>query len=652
VRRSLALLGIAGLLPIVILGGTYGVLSFRAQRDTVRAVATIDARFAAALLAEKLAASQRAIAMLAQSTAFDRGLDADRLRTLGTRVAAIQPDWRTISIADIAGQRLIDVPHPVGGPPSGRVIEPVSLARVVRTARPAVGDVVPGPHGELGFAVRAPVVRDGRVIYVASAVILGERLTELLHFQTLAPGWSAAILDRKRREVATTRADGPRAFAPSTVGDGRIDACAPVTDTGWTVCVRTSADAVSAPQRNALLVLIAAALLCLPLVGLLARLLLAELHGLNAREAAVLHAQRMEALGRLTGGVAHDLNNLLTPIVGGIDLIRRRAADDRTKRIADAALTSAERARDLVARLLGFARRQPLAPEPVAPARLLEATAELIRRSLPPSILLRIDAPPELPMIEADPAQLELVILNLAFNARDAMPDGGTLTIGAARATAQQTAGLPSGDYVAIAISDTGGGMDAATLKRAIEPFFTTRTNGEASGLGLSMAHGFAGQSGGMLRLESAVGAGTTATLLLPCSRALPEPAARPVAAILPPGRRILLVDDNLVVRRTTAEMLREGGQQVVEASGVDEALTILAADTGFDALVTDYVMPGRSGGDLIRAARAIAPGLPVLLVTGYVTAPDDIPAEIPQLMKPFRADDLFRALAGLLTAG
>lgn len=368
-------------------------------------------------------------------------------------------------------------------------------------------------------------------------------------------------------------------------------------------------------------------------------------------DAKLAQAHKMDAIGQLTGGVAHDFNNLLTPIMGNLDLLRRRLGDDpRAERLIGGAQQAAERAATLTQRLLAFARRQTLAPQAVDVGTLVGGMAELMRRSLGPTIAVRIEVPPGLPAARVDPNQLELALLNLAINARDAMEGGGSLTISASEA-AGQAAGLAPGRYVRVVAADTGTGMDAATMARAIEPFFSTKGVGKGTGLGLSMVHGLAAQSGGTLTLESEPGRGTRIALWLPAtaeaSAAGPADAGEPMAAVH--ASTVLLVDDEDLVRTATADMLRDLGYTVVEASSGAGALAALRRGCDPDVLVTDYLMPGMTGSALIAELRAAGLRMPVLLVTGYANCGEDVPADVPRLSKPFRQTDLAARLHDML---
>ncbi len=370
---------------------------------------------------------------------------------------------------------------------------------------------------------------------------------------------------------------------------------------------------------------------------------------------AQLHeAQKLETLGQLTGGVAHDFNNLLTPITGVLDLLHRRygADDPRADRLIGGALQSAERAKTLVQRLLGFARRQALQTQAVDLGALLEGMRDLIASSIGPGVELHLRPQASLSPALADPNQLELAVLNLCVNARDAMPAGGVLTVLAEPATLGpgDVSGVTPGLYVRLSVIDTGTGMDGATLARAVEPFYSTKEVGKGTGLGLSMVHGLASQLGGGFRLSSAPGQGTRVDLLLPvageaASQLRWRAADATTGACAPVS--VLLVDDEPLVRVATAEMLREMGHRVVEADGGSEALALLP-DPAIDIVVTDYMMPRMDGAALATRVREVAPALPVLLITGYtgtaVTAPD-----LPRLDKPFRRADLQHAIEQVL---
>ncbi|MDB5670076.1 MAG: hypothetical protein JWO25_1035 [Alphaproteobacteria bacterium] len=367
------------------------------------------------------------------------------------------------------------------------------------------------------------------------------------------------------------------------------------------------------------------------------------------------HAQKMDAIGQLTGGVAHDFNNLLTPIMGALDMLRHRfASEDRAQRTIGMALQATARAATLVQRLLAFARRQDLQPRPVDVGALLAGMEELVRRSIGAQVEVRIDAPLGLPAAHVDPNQLELAILNLAINARDAMPQGGIITISVSeQRLPRSVAGLAAGHYLSVCVIDQGNGMDGETLQRATEPFFSTKGLGKGTGLGLSMVHGLAAQSGGALRLDSRIGHGTSAEIWLPAALEAAAVAAAPGAGNLMAhsGGTLLLVDDEDLVRMGTAEMLQELGYQVLQADSGAEALDILRdRRERISAMVTDFLMPGMNGATLAKEARRLVPELPVLVVTGYLNTGDCAAGDLPRLAKPFRQADLAEHVARLLS--
>jgi signal transduction histidine kinase len=375
------------------------------------------------------------------------------------------------------------------------------------------------------------------------------------------------------------------------------------------------------------------------------------------REAAMaqLHeAQKLETLGQLTGGVAHDFNNLLTPITGALDILQRKYgnSDERSARLLSNALQAADRAKILLQRLLGFARRQALRTQPVDIAALLSGMRDLVTSSVGPTVVVQLRIDSNLPSALVDPNQLELAILNLTVNARDAMPQGGPLTILAEEVAIgpQSYPKLKPGLYIKLSVIDAGCGMDAATLGRAVEPFYSTKEFGRGTGLGLSMVHGLAAQLGGGFALASEPGEGTRVDLYLPVAGEAALAERRPVRETIKSiGRRlsVLLVDDEPLVRTATAEMIRDLGHHVEEAGGGAEGLARLEGGLAVDVVITDYMMPVMDGGALSRRVAQTHPGLPVLLITGYTGPTDDV-LHLPRLAKPFGQAEIAEALGGL----
>jgi len=375
------------------------------------------------------------------------------------------------------------------------------------------------------------------------------------------------------------------------------------------------------------------------------------------REAALAQVhemQKLQSLGQLTGGVAHDFNNLLMAILGNLDVLRDNFLDNPAllKRI-DGAIEGAERGAALTQRMLAFARRQELRPEAVDVAKLVGSIIEMLRRSVGPTIEVTTEFQPDLAAIGIDPNQLELALLNLAVNARDAMPERGELriTAHAERVTAGHILGLKPGDYIVIGVADTGCGMDETTLKRAAEPFFTTKDLGRGTGLGLSMVDGLAGQSGGAMRIRSRPGLGTDVELWLPASVIRPAEQERPYPQpVETPPVRVLLVDDDPSVLASTAAMVEDLGHSAVEAASAAVALDVLRSTQEIDLVLTDYAMPGVTGTRLAAQIDGVRPGLPVVIITGYGEASDEL-FGLPRLNKPFRQQQLAALIEKLLGA-
>jgi PAS domain S-box-containing protein len=380
----------------------------------------------------------------------------------------------------------------------------------------------------------------------------------------------------------------------------------------------------------------------------------------HEREVALsqLHeSQKMESIGQLTGGVAHDFNNLLAVILGSLALLKKSLPDDpRTSRLLEGAIQGAERGATLTKRLLAFARRQELKLQAVE-MQLIPDMLDFLQHSVGPRITIVVDISPDVQPVKVDINQLELALMNLAVNARDAMPQGGSLTItcsndvGSERSIPQA---LPRGDYVRISVADTGEGMSEATLVKAKEPFFTTKGIGKGTGLGLSMVHGFTAQSGGAMHLASQPGKGTVVTLWLPRARHedVPRESGRQIASateIIGRRLKILLVDDDPLVSMNTSNMLVDLGHSVSEALSGAQALQLLETDLQFDVVVTDYAMPGMNGLDLATKIKQIKPKLPIVLTSGYAELPPQITFEFLRLGKPYSQDDLAEALKAAL---
>jgi signal transduction histidine kinase len=373
--------------------------------------------------------------------------------------------------------------------------------------------------------------------------------------------------------------------------------------------------------------------------------------------AQLLEAQKMETIGHLTGGVAHDFNNLLMVMLGSLEIMKKRVPDDPSlRRLVDNAIKGAERGAALTQRLLAFARRQELRPATIDVPVLVSGMKDLLARMIGTGVTIVEEMAPDLPPVLIDENQLELALLNLAVNARDAMPDGGVITLSAVAVSsddADAPGGLKPGGYVRLTVADNGAGMDDAVLSRAIEPFFTTKGVGKGTGLGLSMVHGLAAQSGGALALSSRPGEGTRIDLWIPetersaATEIIPVVPAPDAYALAVGPRTVLIVDDDVLVCAGTGAMLEDLGHSVLEAHSGAAALAVLESAQHIDLLITDHLMPGMTGMELIRTVRERWPELRFILATGYAEPTGLAGAAIspPRLSKPFRLEELERMI-------
>ena len=369
---------------------------------------------------------------------------------------------------------------------------------------------------------------------------------------------------------------------------------------------------------------------------------------LEVTRQALFQSQKLDAIGQLTGGVAHDFNNLLMAVLGSLELLRKRLPDDpRARALLDNAVQGAERGAALTQRMLAFARKQDLRVESVDLLELVRSMSGLLRGSIGPGVLLRADIPRDTPPASTDAGQLASALLNLVVNARDAMPDGGEITIEARTESlvAAAESGLTAGRYVRLSVIDDGEGMDDETLARAVEPFFTTKGVGKGTGLGLAMVHGLVEQSGGRLAMAREPDRGTRVDLWLPESTAAPTP--RP-AADAPLGPMdpvtVLVVDDDGLVLGNTVALLEDLGHSAIPAVSAEDAISVLERGA-VDLVLTDYAMPRRTGLDLAREIAVRWPGLPVVLASGYAEMPEDAGPRMPRIAKPYGQLELSRLL-------
>jgi len=374
-------------------------------------------------------------------------------------------------------------------------------------------------------------------------------------------------------------------------------------------------------------------------------------------ELQLRQAQKLEAIGQMTGGVAHDFNNLLMAVLGNLELLEKHVThNSKAARLLEGATRGAQRGAALTQRLLAFGRRQDLVIKPTDLVQLVTGMDDLLNRSIDRKIVIELNLPAEVPMASVDSNQVELALLNMAINARDAMPEGGKLSISLrCEHIDARTSELNAGDYVVLAVADTGHGMDEETLSKAIDPFFSTKGPGKGTGLGLSMIHGLAIQLAGTLKLKSAVDRGTTAELWLPASFEQIEEATLAAAPALPVSAtslRVLMVDDDALIAMSTVDMLEDLGHVVTEANSGAAALALIEAGNAFDLMITDYSMPGMNGAELGQAVRKLAPDLPILVASGYAELPPGTGMNLPRLGKPYTQSQLATEISKLFGHG
>ncbi len=381
--------------------------------------------------------------------------------------------------------------------------------------------------------------------------------------------------------------------------------------------------------------------------------LVAQIAERERTEAKLRQMQKIELIGQLTGGVAHDFNNLLTAVIANLELLRKRVpAGPMNDQLIDGAMQGAQRGAALTQRLLAFARHQALEPKPVDLAELVQGMGNLLRRSTGPAVDMHFDLPSGLAAAHIDANQVELALLNLVVNSRDAMPDGGRVAISLDEVETGTVRDLAAGRYLRLSVSDSGTGMDALTLQKAVEPFFSTKEVGKGTGLGLSMIHGLAQQLKGALRLFSTPGHGTRAELWLPVADGVPMVVTSGLQEAASNEKRtakLLFVDDDFLIGLATTDLLEDLGHTVIRASSGAEALDILRADEAIDLMITDYAMPGMTGLQLAEQARSMRPELPILLATGYADLPARASLELPRLNKPYQQRQLAEQIKALL---
>ena len=674
-RRSLVTLGIAATLPTLVFVAVGAFYFLRAERARIEAATLGRSEILTMLVDGRLRRDLAAVGVLASSANLAQGNVPEfygRMR----RVMATNPAWHTVALIDAKAEReIFDVRRPFGASAALSSIHVEGLQEVRRRQAAYAGSISEPPEALVW--VYTPVVHEQELRYIIAAAVSPRVFQDLL--LAVAPrGATAAIVDRDGTFVARTldfetRVGTPatkyvreaiqtsvRGIYPGTTYEGLKSYSAFYTSSwsGWSAHLAVDSARIDAPTRWSFVAAASAGLGALLLGGILIVLVLKDMAERRRAEETLRQSQKMEAVGQLTGRIAHDFNNLLTAIIGNLDMIRSRVHDnERLRRLADNALEASRRGAKLASQLLAFSRSQRMSVGAVDLQQLFNGISGLITQSVGPAVSLSMELEPEARLVMSDANQLELALLNLALNARDAMPDGGKLTIGAKRAEVVDRH-LPKGDYVELSITDTGCGMSEEVRVRAIEPFFTTKRVGQGTGLGLSQVYAVARESGGSLDIESEVNRGTRVRLTLPMAPANAVPMAIPSAPVLDEpseaaptiAANILIVDDDKLVRRFMTESLRTLGYQVHDVGDGAEALVLLDQHR-FDLLLADFAMPGMNGAEVAKAAQLKQPGLPVLIVSGYAdsSAVAEVLGTARQLRKPFDMAELGSAVAETL---
>ncbi len=670
-RRSLVALGVAAMLPTVVFAAFTVFHLLRLERERVTNATVDQSRIVMTLADTQLQRHLAALEVLSGSIYFenkDWGEFYGRLQ----RLLGINPLWESVVLIDAQRrEEILDLRRPLGARAPVAALHERDLVRVVKAGKSLAGSIESHEHPIVWLY--APVRSDGKVTYIIAAALKPRVFQDLLTAYTV-PGSTAGIVDADGDFVARTIDYAGRVGTPATqyVRDAvRAGPSGLYTGTtyeglknytayhvspfsGWSTHLAVPSGSIDTPTRWSFVAAGIAALGGGALGGFLIVLVLRDMAERRRGEDMLRQSQKMEAIGQLTGGIAHDFNNLLTAIIGNLDMIRTRAAgNDRLQRMADNALEAGRKGAKLAAQLLAFSRSQRLDVDTVDLSKLLRGMSGLLSQSVGPTVRVDVRVNDDARFAVSDANQLELAILNLAVNARDAMPSGGTLTI-KAQLIDDPERRLP---HVELSVADSGSGMTEEVRQRAIEPFYTTKPTGQGTGLGLSQVYGVVRESGGLMVIDSEQGQGTTVRLILPAGtqpyvltddKSLPDATLSGMRAR--EQTRVLVVDDDRLVRRFMTDSLRSLQYHVTEAENGEHALAAMANEQ-FDLLLVDFAMPGMNGADVARAARNRQPGIRVLIVSGYAdsAAIEAAIGTARQLRKPFDLAELGAAVAETL---
>jgi signal transduction histidine kinase len=674
-RLSLIILFLAVLLPILIFATVQALTATRQERQNFERSTQARVRQVIEELDRQLYGEIKVLKILSYSEPLRSG-DIERFYEQTQRVVATEPHITNILMAEpITGRQIFNTLRPLGSH-----LPNLNDRRIpngaVRTRRPMVSGLIGEgavTHKPL-VSVWVPVVHDDRVPYALGAVFDVNSLKRILLADNIPNTWTGSLIDQNGLVIVSTRgsedligtaapAEAREALAArplegiySVVLSDGVEATVPYYTSrlsGWSVHYAVPSDEIEAPLRRSSLITIGTGGLSVLAALLLASLVARDISQRRRAEQTLEEAQRLEIVGRMTGGMAHDFNNLLTVILGNLEIAAKRVrTDERATQALQVALGAVERGGHLIQQLLAFARRQPLQPRAISVSALIRKTMPLIKQAIGSQIEQQYRLAAVRDWCLVDPAQLESALLNLAINARDAMPNGGRLTIRTRLAQSDNGA-----TEIEIAVTDTGTGMSTEVMAQAFQPFFTTKEIGKGTGLGLSQVYGFIQQSGGKVSIDSKLGAGTTVTLRLACAaeEAVSETNTGIARAVTGATRAVLLVDDEADVRATIAATLREHDYEIMEAADGAAALDRLMSGAPIDLVICDVAMPGGvTGVEVAREARRLRPAVKVLLISGDPSAAAETAAgasEFARLSKPFRQADLMRELGAMLAS-
>ncbi|MBS0386764.1 MAG: response regulator [Proteobacteria bacterium] len=664
IQRPYFLLGAALALPVVVLVVLQLVFALNREREDIERQTLARAAAVSELTDAMLESDFAAMRVLATSPSFVTHDWAASYRR-GREVIALNPAWRDIILSDLRTRReIFDLSQPYSA--SGEALKPIADMHPA-SANPIVGDLSrEGAHCPCAY-VHLPVSENGALRYLLTVALDPRRFQNLLVRHTPA-GVVSSISDARGVFIARSLNFEDRVGTPGSpylrlaLASGRASGIYDATtyegfqnktafvrspSSGWSAQMAIASLLIDRPRLLSYLTVGVGALIAFAIAAGLIFWALRDIAERRRADVQIAQTQKLEAIGQLTGGVAHDFNNLLTVMIGGLNLLLRRIEDPKQREIAEHMLDAAKRGDKLTRQLLAFSRGKSVELGPVDLHALVPGMEELLRRSIDPTAKLEFDLDPDARWVMSDANQLELAILNLVINARDAMPDGGRIEVSVRSTEAP--------NLVALAVADDGMGMPKDISDRALEPFFTTKPAGKGTGLGLAQVFGAARQSGGSVEIESAIGRGTVVRMLLPRTEPPRETPKKKTAPAAPPartanGQRVLVVDDEPGVRRFMAETLREAGYNATEAEDPGAALRLLHNDPP-ELLLTDYSMPGMTGLELAERARAEVDGLRVLIVSGYADAAAlEASAARPALLrKPFDERALLNAVESAL---